>query len=741
MDLGDSFDRSQALSMDLLDTDVFFSTEQLGVGELDMAGLTDVDLANLDRDLDTKLGDPPPGDLGWGHESADLNLQPSDLVQFGDNEHSLDPESDPGEAGDQGCLDDDFQKMLSDWESHIGALSSSSTDAAAQETQLGLGPDPEPEAAISAVTVGAGVSVAQLPVRMSAARQLSLPGGAVSSLRSPVVPKPGVTYTRVAGLGPRVAATRISHIHHPASPASPPSLPIRSTKVSLSPSSSSSKDWFLSSTSSCPTATLPDNVKFSNCTVSDLSRTLENQKRRMQWLETNFNRSQVAGPGRGRHAAAASHQSSVKIIAAVSPGKNGQSTTRILSTRHDSLPRELIEKIKAASQGRKTIAIIEPINKSGQAAPGPVTAQSDTPATARPKAWLSSSQSKWRHVGIVNPLQTQNMSDHDYCSPTKTELQSKNIKTARSSSPAGKSPETVSSRGRDSGLESEGSDNSEDGGLYDKLPPYLTSVSVQTGGQEPDCHYSRVPYYMTTAPAQPQQQSLLKHSAQAQQQQVGAVAAVKQENVFCVTKVKTENYLDADSEAAVLPSEELRGQSSDRELEAVEAVEGRLGLKRSRSEAAAEQVAGSRAKYRRSNSRHKGKGRSGEAADNWRDTRRTQVEERKIVYVGKIEEGTLKADLRNRFQTFGPIVDVSIHFRERGDNYGFITFENKEDAYTAVEHGNDDPNLPQYDLCFGGRRSFCKEKYFDLDYTEEKNIMEDIDFDKLLEAARGGSSS
>ena len=88
--------------MDLLDTDVFFSTEQLGVGELDMAGLTDVDLANLDRDLDTKLGDPPPGDLGWGHESADLDLQPSDLVQFGDNEHSLDPESDPGEAGDLG---------------------------------------------------------------------------------------------------------------------------------------------------------------------------------------------------------------------------------------------------------------------------------------------------------------------------------------------------------------------------------------------------------------------------------------------------------------------------------------------------------------------------------------------------------------------------------------------------------------------------------------------------------------
>merc|ERR1719210_3127549 len=197
-----------------------------------MAGLTDVDLVSLDSKLtDQQL------ESNWSH---DLDLQPSDLVQFGEEADQPLAESD---TSNQGCLDDDFQKMLSDWESHIGALSSSSTDAAAQETQLGLGPDPEPEAAISAVTVGAGVSVAQLPVRMSAARQLSLPGGAVSSLRSPVVPKPGVTYTRVAGLGPRVAATRISHIHHPASPASPPSLPIRSTKVSLSPSSSSSKDW------------------------------------------------------------------------------------------------------------------------------------------------------------------------------------------------------------------------------------------------------------------------------------------------------------------------------------------------------------------------------------------------------------------------------------------------------------------------------------------------------------------
>lgn len=48
------------------------------------------------------------------------------------------------------------------------------------------------------------------------------------------------------------------------------------------------------------------------------------------------------------------------------------------------------------------------------------------------------------------------------------------------------------------------------------------------------------------------------------------------------------------------------------------------------------------------------------------------------------------------------------------DNYGFVTFAYKNDAYEAVEHGNDDSSQPRYDLCFGGRRAFCKVKYADL---------------------------
>lgn len=121
-----------------------------------------------------------------------------------------------------------------------------------------------------------------------------------------------------------------------------------------------------------------------------------------------------------------------------------------------------------------------------------------------------------------------------------------------------------------------------------------------------------------------------------------------------------------------------------------------------------------------------------------------QVEERRVIYVGRIEEGTTKAHLRERFSVFGPIIDISVHFREHGDNYGFVTFAYKVDAYEAVEHGNDDPLLPRYDLSFGGRRAFCKQRYADLD-GERNNLAyrslappprSDASFDSLLREAR-----
>lgn len=43
-----------------------------------------------------------------------------------------------------------------------------------------------------------------------------------------------------------------------------------------------------------------------------------------------------------------------------------------------------------------------------------------------------------------------------------------------------------------------------------------------------------------------------------------------------------------------------------------------------------------------------------------------QVEERRVIYVGRLTEGTTKADLRHRFEVFGEIIDISVHFREHG---------------------------------------------------------------------------
>ncbi|XP_046557274.1 LOW QUALITY PROTEIN: uncharacterized protein LOC124266524 [Haliotis rubra] len=120
-----------------------------------------------------------------------------------------------------------------------------------------------------------------------------------------------------------------------------------------------------------------------------------------------------------------------------------------------------------------------------------------------------------------------------------------------------------------------------------------------------------------------------------------------------------------------------------------------------------------------------------------------QIEERRIVYVGKIPEGYTRRELRKRFGRFGDIEDVSVHFREYGDNYGFVTFNYTCDAYAAIEQGNMIPGEKPFDLCFGGRRQFCDTDYADLDGKAE--AIEEftplpsegpLDFDQLLKQAQ-----
>ncbi|XP_052007315.1 peroxisome proliferator-activated receptor gamma coactivator-related protein 1 [Xyrauchen texanus] len=120
------------------------------------------------------------------------------------------------------------------------------------------------------------------------------------------------------------------------------------------------------------------------------------------------------------------------------------------------------------------------------------------------------------------------------------------------------------------------------------------------------------------------------------------------------------------------------------------------------------------------------------------------IEERRIVYVGRIRGTMTRKELKERFSYFGEIEECTVHFRENGDNYGFVTYYSTKDAFDAIESGGKlrQPNELPFDLCFGGRRQFCKTNYADLDSNREYNTMptkgklDALDFDTLLKQAQ-----
>lgn len=128
------------------------------------------------------------------------------------------------------------------------------------------------------------------------------------------------------------------------------------------------------------------------------------------------------------------------------------------------------------------------------------------------------------------------------------------------------------------------------------------------------------------------------------------------------------------------------------------------------------------------------------------DEKEQQMKERRIVYVGGLPNKYSRHTLRDHFTRFGPIENVQLHFREHGDNYGFVTFTYTCDAFAAIEKGKKIPGLSQFDLCFGGRRQFCDVEYADLDGNKEIEEEFDskppkrgaMDFDELLRQAKAG---
>ncbi|XP_061692639.1 peroxisome proliferator-activated receptor gamma coactivator-related protein 1 isoform X2 [Syngnathoides biaculeatus] len=135
---------------------------------------------------------------------------------------------------------------------------------------------------------------------------------------------------------------------------------------------------------------------------------------------------------------------------------------------------------------------------------------------------------------------------------------------------------------------------------------------------------------------------------------------------------------------------------------------------------------------------------NGYAAEDMKSRKDKAIEERRVVYIGRIRGTMTQRELRDRFSYFGEVEDCTLHFREHGDNYGFVTYYDTKDAFTAIENGSKlrKPDELPFDLCFGGRRQFCKTTYADLDSNREydppaaKGKMKTLDFDTLLKQAQ-----
>nr|XP_005997926.1 PREDICTED: peroxisome proliferator-activated receptor gamma coactivator 1-alpha isoform X3 [Latimeria chalumnae] len=125
--------------------------------------------------------------------------------------------------------------------------------------------------------------------------------------------------------------------------------------------------------------------------------------------------------------------------------------------------------------------------------------------------------------------------------------------------------------------------------------------------------------------------------------------------------------------------------------------------------------------------------------------RQKAIEERRVIYVGKIRCDITRTELKRRFEVFGEIEECSVNLRDDGDSYGFITYRYTCDAFAALENGYTlrRSNEPPFELCFGGRRQFCKSNYTDLDSNSDdfdpasiKSKYDSMDFDSLLKEAQ-----
>ncbi|XP_013908870.1 PREDICTED: peroxisome proliferator-activated receptor gamma coactivator 1-alpha, partial [Thamnophis sirtalis] len=79
--------------------------------------------------------------------------------------------------------------------------------------------------------------------------------------------------------------------------------------------------------------------------------------------------------------------------------------------------------------------------------------------------------------------------------------------------------------------------------------------------------------------------------------------------------------------------------------------------------------------------------RESERAKQRERERQKAVEERRVIYVGRLGSGATRTELRDRFEVFGEIEDCTLNLQDDGDSYGFITYRYTCDAFAALENG------------------------------------------------------
>ncbi|XP_047241937.1 peroxisome proliferator-activated receptor gamma coactivator 1-alpha isoform X2 [Girardinichthys multiradiatus] len=134
-----------------------------------------------------------------------------------------------------------------------------------------------------------------------------------------------------------------------------------------------------------------------------------------------------------------------------------------------------------------------------------------------------------------------------------------------------------------------------------------------------------------------------------------------------------------------------------------------------------------------------------ERAEQREKQRQKAIEERRVVYVGRLRSGCSRSELKRRFEVFGEIEECAVNLRDDGDNFGFIMYRYTCDAFAALENGHTLRRLnePQFELCFDGQKQLGKSQYADLDShsddfdpTSTKSKYDSMDFDSLLREAQ-----